>query len=105
MLLNLNWQLWKKIIGEKLFSVAIQKKEVRSGRGKLRGRKYKSNAGMLLVLGNDEKLKTTAFDIVRVKELGVVDLANGGVGRLTVYTENAIKDLENKFEGKKEWDL
>ncbi|MCW8965484.1 MAG: 50S ribosomal protein L4 [Candidatus Pacearchaeota archaeon] len=92
----------KKIIGEKLFGVAIQKKEVRSGRGKLRGRKYKSNAGMLLVIGNDEKLKTTAFDVVSVKALGVVDLANGGVGRLTVYTENAIKDLENKFVEKKE---
>ncbi len=83
----------KKILGEKLFDIAVQKKVVRSGKGKLRGRKYKSNAGMLLVIGDDEKLKTTAFDVIKARKLGVVDLANGGVGRLVVYTENAIKDL------------
>jgi large subunit ribosomal protein L4e len=92
----------KKILGEKLFDVAVQKKSVRSGRGKLRGRKYKSNAGLLIVVGNDEKLKTTAFDVVQVKKLGITDLAKGGVGRLTVYTENAIKNLENKNKEKKE---
>lgn len=86
----------KKIIGDKLFDVAVQRKNVRSGKGKLRGRKYKSNAGMLLVTGNNEKLKTTAFDVASVKTLSVNDLANGGVGRLTVYTENAIKDLEGR---------
>ena len=47
----------KKILGKDLFSLALQKKSTRSGKGKLRGRKYKSNAGMLLVLGKDEKLK------------------------------------------------
>jgi large subunit ribosomal protein L4e len=88
----------KNILGDKLFSVALQKKSVRSGRGKLRGRKYKSTAGMLLVVGNDEKLKTTAFDVVSVKKIGVNDLASGGVGRLTVYTEKAIKDLKEKYK-------
>jgi len=92
----------KEIIGEKLFKVAVQKKDVRSGRGKLRGRKYKSNAGMLLVIGNQEggSVKTGLFEVVQAKEVGVTDLAKGGLGRLTVYTENAIKDLENKFNGK-----
>lgn len=88
----------KKILGEKLFDLSVQKKSVRSGKGKLRGRKYKSNAGLLIVIGDKEKLKTTAFEIVNVKKLGVNDLAKGGVGRLTVYTENAIKDLEEKFK-------
>lgn len=88
----------KKILGEKLYSLAIQKKTIRKGIGKLRGRKYKSNAGMLLVLGNKEKLKITAFDVIQVKTLGINDLANGGVGRLTVYTEEAIKDLGAKFK-------
>jgi large subunit ribosomal protein L4e len=88
----------KSILGDKLFDVAIQKKSVRSGLGKLRGRKYKSTAGMLLVVGNNEKVKTTAFDVQTVNKLGVKDLANGGVGRLTVYTETAIKDLGEKFK-------
>lgn len=91
-------QSLKTILGEQLFDLAIQKKTIRSGLGKLRGRKYKSNAGMLLVVGNDEKVKTTAFDVQTVKKLGVNDLANGGVGRLTMYTEKAIKDLEEKFK-------
>jgi large subunit ribosomal protein L4e len=88
----------KKILGEKLYGIAIQKKTIRKGIGKLRGRKYKNNAGMLLVLGNEEKLKTTAFDVQKVNKLGINDLANGGVGRLTMYTEKAIKDLGEKFK-------
>ena len=84
----------KKLLGNELYNLAIKKKSVRSGKGKLRGRKYKSNAGLLIVIGKDEKLKTNAFEIVNVKSLGVTDLARGGLGRLTLYTEQAIKDLE-----------
>ena len=82
----------KKILGD-LFEVALKKKKIRAGKGKLRGRKYKTNAGLLIVVGKDEKLKANAFDVANVKNLSVNDLAKGGVGRLTVYTENAIKDL------------
>ena len=88
----------KKILGKNLFELVLKKKAVRAGKGKLRGRKYKSNAGLLLVVGEKEKLKTNAFDVISVKNLGVKDLANGGVGRLTLYTEQAIKELENKFK-------
>lgn len=88
----------KKILGENLFGVALKRKSIRNGRGKLRGRKYKSNAGMLIVIGNKEKLKINNIDIVQVKKLGVNDLAKGGVGRLTVYTEEAIKDIGEKFK-------
>ena len=90
----------KNILGEGLYNIAIKKKSVRAGKGKMRGRKYKSNAGMLLVIGKDEKLKATGFDIVNVNKLGILDLAKGGLGRLTIYTEDAIKYLENKFNKK-----
>jgi len=96
-----------KILGNELYNVAIKKKAVRAGKGKMRGRKYKSNAGMLLVAGNKENVKTKSFEVKQVKELGTTDLAKGGLGRLTVYTENAIKDLNsrlNKTEGDKKWD-
>ncbi|MCF7910591.1 50S ribosomal protein L4 [Candidatus Pacearchaeota archaeon] len=89
--------LLKKILGDEIFNIAIKKKKIRSGKGKLRGRKYKSSAGMLFVIGDSEKLKTTAFEIVPVKKLSVVNLARGGPGRLVVYTENAIQDLNKKF--------
>ena len=88
----------KNILGEDLFEIAIKKKKVRSGKGKMRGRKYKSNAGMLLVVGNKENFKANGFDFVRVENLGILDLAKGGVGRLTVYTEEAVKNLGGKLK-------
>lgn len=90
----------KKILGKDLFEVALKKKSVRSGRGKMRGRKYKSNAGLLIVIGNKEKLKTNACEIVNAKELNVSNLAKGGLGRLTLYTEKAIEDIKNKLNKK-----
>ena len=87
----------KNILGKDLVEIAIKKREVRSGKGKRRGRKYKSNAGMLLVTGEKEKLKTNIIDVKNTKNLNVSDLASGGIGRLTMYTENAIKELASKF--------
>ena len=88
----------KKILGEKIFVVSLRKKEMRSGKGKSRGRKYKSNAGVLIVIGKNEKMKAGVFSVRSTENLGISDLAAGGVGRLTIYTEQAIKDLQNKFE-------
>ena len=88
----------KKILGKDLFEIAIPKKTVRKGKGKLRGRKYKKNAGLLIVIGDKEKLKTKTFDVVNINKLGVNDLAKGGQGRLTVYTESAIKELGEKLK-------
>jgi len=83
----------ENILGKELMQIAIKEKTQRAGKGKMRGRKYKSNAGVLLVQGVEEKLKSPSIDIVKVSELGVTDLARGGLGRLTVYTEEAVKYL------------
>jgi large subunit ribosomal protein L4e len=88
----------KKILGDVLFEVSLKQKRVRSGKGKLRGRKYKKNLGLLLVVGNKEKLNTNIIDVKKVNGLNVTDLANGGVGRLTIYTEEAIKEIEEKIK-------
>jgi large subunit ribosomal protein L4e len=88
----------RAILGNELFEVGIQKRKVRSGKGKLRGRKYKRSAGLIIVTGNDEKLKTNVCDVKSVKELSVKDIAKGGLGRLAIYTENAIKDLEARMK-------
>jgi len=93
----------KKILGKELFGVALKKKEIRSGKGKLRGRKYKSNAGLLFVVGKDEKIKTKAFDIRKAQNVSVSDLAKGGLGRLTIYTENSVKELNSLKETSKKW--
>jgi len=88
----------KKVLGKELFEIAVKKKSVRNGKGKARGRKYKSTAGMLFVIGEKEKLKSGSFEVVTAKEMGVTDLAKGGIGRLTAYTEDAIKYLGKKLK-------
>ena len=83
----------KNILNKDLFEIAVPKKSIRKGRGKLRGRKYKRSAGLLIVIGDKEKIKTNIFDVVNVKNLSINDLSKGGLGRLTLYTEQAIKYL------------
>jgi large subunit ribosomal protein L4e len=91
----------KKILGEKLFDVGMQKKKIRSGKGKLRGRKYKKSAGLLIVIGKEENLDLSGFDVRTADKLSIIDLANGGAGRLTIYTEKAIKELEERIQNEK----
>lgn len=88
----------KKILGEKVFDLALRKKEVRSGRGKRRGRKYKQNAGLLIVVGEKENTKASAFEVKEAKSVGINDLARGGAGRITLYTEKAISELGAKLK-------
>lgn len=88
----------KNILGETLFPLAIKKRSQRAGKGKSRGRKYKSTAGLLIVVGKDEKIKTSAFDVIEAQKLSVLDLAIGGPGRITLYTEKAVKELEDKLK-------
>lgn len=80
----------EKNLGE-AFAVALKKRSVRAGRGKMRNRKYKENAGLLLVIGKDEKAKYQGIDVRKLEELEISDL--WPLGRLTVYTEQAIKEL------------
>lgn len=88
----------KKILGDDLFLVAVKKKTIRSGKGKLRGRKYKSNAGLLIVIGKNEKSKAKNFEVVSAKMLEVANLAEGGLGRLTIYTENSLGELNERIK-------
>ena len=86
-----------KVFG-KDFEKVLKKKSVRAGRGKTRGRKYKSNSGLLFVLGSEEKMKRTGIDVVNVNELVLGDLVLGGQpGRLVCFTENAVKEIGEVF--------
>ncbi len=55
----------------------------------------------MIVLGKGEKLMAGVLDSKTVDNLSVADLAKGGAGRITIYTEKAIKDIGEKLEGKK----
>jgi len=72
-------------------------RKVRPGRGKMRGRRYKQRKSVLIVTG-DEPLRAArnipGVDAVTVGELNAELLAPGThAGRLTVYTESAIRKL------------
>jgi len=88
----------KAIFGE-VSRLAFKNREVRAGKGKLRGRKYKSNAGVLIITGNDEKAKFSGFDVKAIGEVSISDF--WPLGRLTVYTKQALDDL-SKDKPKKE---
>lgn len=89
----------KKILND-FYEVAVQKKSLRAGIGKLRGRKYKKNAGILFVISKNENLKIKGIDVVNTNNLNVKDIASGGA-RLTIFSEKAIEELEKLLEEKK----
>jgi large subunit ribosomal protein L4e len=82
----------KNVLGE-FHNIALKKKAIRPGIGKMRGRKNKQNAGLLFVTGNGEEMRINWIDSVPAGMLRVSDLAGNGA-RLTLFTENAIKELE-----------
>ncbi len=89
--------LIKNIFGENS-KLAFRVKEVRAGKGKTRGRKYKSNAGVLIITGNNENAKFAGFDIKPINEVSISDLYP--LGRLTVFTQKALNDLNKEKKEK-----
>ncbi|MFH1307858.1 MAG: 50S ribosomal protein L4 [archaeon] len=89
------YNLLKNILQD-LYSISIKKKKVRAGKGKRRGRKYKSNAGLLMIIGSEENKKLIGIDIKRISELEVSDF--WPLGRMAIYTEKAIEELNKVVE-------
>ncbi len=81
-----------------------KEKKVRAGRGKMRGRRYKTKKGPIVVIAKDEGIRKAienllGFDVYLAKELNVSSLAPGTQpGRLAIFTKSAIKELG--FDGK-----
>jgi len=75
-------------------------KQVRAGKGKMRGRKYKKKVGPLLIVSKSCELEKSAKNIpgvetVLVDKLNAEMLAPGTIpGRLTFFTEAALDKLE-----------
>lgn len=89
--------LVENILGD-VAAIAGKEKRQRAGKGKARGRKYKSSRGMLIVTASDEKLKSRFFDASNAKMLNIGELAPAGVpGRLVAYTEKAVSELGKRF--------
>lgn len=79
---------------------AKNKRRIRSGKGKARGRKIKQKKSALIVVGKNSKLLKASRNLpgveaVTIKSLNVELLAPGAqAGRLVVWTESAIKELK-----------
>jgi large subunit ribosomal protein L4e len=81
-------------------------KNIRAGRGKTRGRKYKTPKGPLLVVGEDKGIRLAArnhpgVEVVVVDNLNAELLAPGThPGRLTIYTPSALEKLGEMFHNR-----
>jgi len=89
-------------IGLKAELIRASKKTVRAGRGKSRGRKYRTKKGPLVVVSEDCKLLKSCGSIpgletVNVKKLNAELLAPGThIGRITFFTDKAIDLIEKE---------
>ncbi len=86
----------EKILGV-FYTRALKEKSIRAGKGKLRGRRYKENAGLLMVIGDQERVAFHQIDVRKASSVKISDFAQGSLGRLTLYTEAAIQDLARRF--------
>jgi large subunit ribosomal protein L4e len=72
---------------------------IRSGRGKTRGRKYRTPSSILFVTSEDAGPSRAARNlcgatVTTAREVNAEDLAPGGhPGRLTVWTESAVEEV------------
>jgi len=80
----------------------VSEKTIRSGKGKKRGRKYKSKTGPLIIVSKDCNLLKAAkniagINVIIVKSLNAKSLApSASPGRLAIWTQDAVKELEDK---------
>jgi large subunit ribosomal protein L4e len=84
------------------------RKKIRAGRGKTRGRAKKVGKGPLIVIAEDLGIVKAAsnlpgVDVVNVEDLNAELLAPGAhPGRLVIWTESAFKSLDEVWGGKGE---
>jgi len=88
--------------GNELSKVA-QSKKLRSGKGKMRDRKYTQRRGPLVIYGEDSGISRAlrnlpGVDSCHVDRMNLLQLAPGGnFGRFVIWTEEAFKKLEPLF--------
>ncbi len=92
-------ELLKKIL-KKDYQKFTKKKIKRQGKAKLRRGRNKTKKGLLIIIGNNEQFLRKSFDIKKVSELSIEDIYP--LGRLTIYTESALSDLDKLLPQNKE---
>merc|ERR1711968_365581 len=81
-------------------------RQIRSGKGKMRNRRYVQRRGPLVVYDNDQGIKKafrniSGVELCDVTALNLLQLAPGGhLGRFVVFTEAALAKLDGLYGGK-----
>merc|ERR1711924_470663 len=81
-------------------------RQIRSGKGKMRNRRYVQRRGPLVVYGEDNGIRKafrniSGVELCDVTALNLLQLAPGGhLGRFVVFTENAFSKLDGLYGGK-----
>jgi len=76
-------------------------RNIRAGKGKSRGRKYKNKKGVLIVIKDDFGIikasrNIPGTDVTKIENLSVNHLAPGGAtGRIVLWTQSAFSELNN----------
>ena len=77
-------------------------RKIRAGKGKARGRKYKSKKGILIIVSGKCNLALSAknipgIDVVEARNLNTNLLAPGGMpGRLAIFTQGAVEKIDKE---------
>ncbi len=80
----------------------VKEPKIRAGKGKMRGRKYKSKIGPLIVVSEKCSLikagnNIPGIEVVEVSRINAELLAPGTLpGRLTLFTEKAVQEIGRK---------
>jgi len=77
---------------------ATNGKHIRAGKGKTRGRKYKTPKSILIITNKDNAEKGSrnlvGVDVIKPSQINIEHLAPGGdAGRLTIITKSALKEI------------
>lgn len=85
-------QFMRTVLGayEKL---AVRAETTRAGKGKLRGRRYKRNAGVLVIVGSKEQSRIGGIEMRAVRDVTVQSLYP--LGRLVIMTEQAVGEMKS----------
>lgn len=77
----------------------VVSRSIRSGTSRRRGRRKKLGKGPLIIISKDKGVTKAGknipgVDVIRVEKVNILDLAPGGDGgRLTIWTESALKKI------------
>eukprot|EP00766_Chilomastix_caulleryi_P004697 gnl/Chilomastix_caulleri/60.p1 GENE.gnl/Chilomastix_caulleri/60~~gnl/Chilomastix_caulleri/60.p1 ORF type:complete len:371 (+),score=140.58 gnl/Chilomastix_caulleri/60:64-1176(+) len=78
-------------------------KTVRAGKGKARNRRFRCRVGPMVIVGNGSRCdlgfrNIPGVKVANVNSLSLIDLCPGGhPGRLLIWSENAVAQLNNVF--------